>query len=59
MHKYSDNIRSSQKVHKNISTHLLTVLINGVIVQLEQRKGEQISNRSSRNKNLKKWHYCQ
>ena len=30
---------SSQIFHKIISTHLLTVLIIGVILQLEQRKG--------------------
>ena len=30
---------SSQIFHKIISTHLLTVLIIGVILQLEQRRG--------------------
>ena len=34
---------SSQKVHKKISTHLLTVLILGAIVQIEQRKREKES----------------
>ena len=33
-------IKASQNLHKIISTHLLTVLIIGVIVQLEQRKRE-------------------
>ena len=32
---------SSQKVHKIISTHLLTLLIIGAILHLEQRKGDQ------------------
>ena len=32
---------SSQKVHKKISTHLLTLLIIGAILHLEQRKGDQ------------------
>ena len=32
---------SSQNLHKKISTLLLTLLIISVIVQLEQRKGEQ------------------
>ena len=31
-------IKASQILHKNISTHLLTVLITSVIVRLEQRK---------------------
>lgn len=31
--------KSSQNFHKEISTHLLTVLIISVILQLEQRKG--------------------
>ena len=31
-------IKASQNLHKIISTHLLTVLIIGAIVQLEQRK---------------------
>ena len=31
-------IKASQILHKIISTHLLTVLIIGAIVQLEQRK---------------------
>ena len=31
-------IKASQNLHKIISTHLLTVLITSVIVQLEQRK---------------------
>ena len=31
-------IKASQNLHKIISTHLLTVLIVNVIVQLEQRK---------------------
>jgi len=34
-------ILCSQKVHKNISTRLLTVLIISVILHLEQRKGDQ------------------
>ena len=33
-------IKASQNLHKIISTHLLTVLIIGAIVQLEQRKRE-------------------
>ena len=33
-------IKASQILHKIISTHLLTVLIIGAIVQLEQRKRE-------------------
>ena len=32
---------SSQIFHKIISTHLLTVLIIGAILQLEQRKGNK------------------
>ena len=32
-------LKSSQKVHKKISTHLLTVLIISVILHVEQRKG--------------------
>lgn len=31
--------KSSQNFHKEISTHHLTVLTIGVILQLEQRKG--------------------
>ena len=31
-------IKASQNLHKIISTHLLTVLIVNVIVQIEQRK---------------------
>ena len=31
----------SQNLHKKISTHLLTLLIIGAILQLEQRKGDQ------------------
>ena len=31
--------KSSQNFHKEISTHLLTVLTISVILQLEQRKG--------------------
>ena len=34
-------IKASQNLHKIISTHLLTVLIIGVILQLEQRKGNK------------------
>ena len=34
-------IKSSQILHKIISTHLLTVLIISVILQLEQRKGNK------------------
>ena len=33
-------LQRSQNLHKKISTHLLTVLIIGAIVQLEQRKRE-------------------
>ena len=33
----------SQILHKKISTHLLTVLILGAIVQIEQRKREKES----------------
>ena len=33
-------IKATQNLHKIISTHLLTVLIIGAIVQLEQRKRE-------------------
>jgi len=32
---------NSQILHKKISTHLLTVLIISVILQLEQRKGNK------------------
>ena len=32
-------IKATQNLHKIISTHLLTVLIIGAILQLEQRKG--------------------
>ena len=34
-------IKASQNLHKIISTHLLTVLIIGAILQLEQRKGNK------------------
>ena len=34
-------IKASQNLHKIISTHLLTVLIVNVIVQLEQRKRDK------------------
>ncbi|MFR3623203.1 MAG: hypothetical protein ACLTU1_06075 [Blautia wexlerae] len=34
-------IKASQNLHKIISTHLLTVLIISVILQLEQRKGNK------------------
>ena len=34
-------IKASQILHKIISTHLLTVLIIGAIVQLEQRKRDK------------------
>ena len=34
-------IKASQILHKIISTQLLTVLIIGVILQLEQRKGNK------------------
>mgnify|MGYP004572285935 CR=1 FL=1 len=34
-------IRASQNLHKIISTHLLTVLIIGAIVQIEQRKRDK------------------
>ena len=34
-------IKASQNLHKKISTHLLTVLIVNVIVQLEQRKRDK------------------
>ncbi|RHV01176.1 hypothetical protein DXB97_14290 [Firmicutes bacterium OM07-11] len=33
-------IKASQNLHKIISTHLLTVLIIGAIVQIEQRRRE-------------------
>ena len=33
-------IKASQNLHKKISTHLLTALIIGAIVQLEQRERE-------------------
>ena len=32
----------SQILHKKISTHLLTLLIMGVILHLEQRKGQKM-----------------
>ena len=35
--------KSSQNFHKEISTHLLTVLTISVILQLEQRKLEEIA----------------
>ena len=38
---YPDGFIRTQKVHNFISTHLLTVLIIGVILQIEQRKGVQ------------------
>ena len=34
-------IKASQNLHKIISTHLLTLLIISVILQLEQRKGNR------------------
>ena len=34
----------SQILHKKISTHLLTLLIMGVILHLEQRKGNKKNN---------------
>ena len=34
-------IKASQNLHKEISTHLLTLLIISVILQLEQRKRVQ------------------
>ena len=34
-------IKASQNLHKIISTHLLTWLIIGVILQLEQRRGHK------------------
>jgi hypothetical protein len=34
-------LKGLQKNNKNISTHLLTVLIISVILQLEQRKGNK------------------
>ena len=34
-------IKASQNLHKRISTHLLTVLIIGAIVQIEQRKRDK------------------
>ena len=34
-------IKASQNLHKIISTHLLTVLIISVILQLEQRRGHK------------------
>ena len=35
--KASQRVTNSQSFHKKISTHLLTVLINGVIFSIEQR----------------------
>ncbi|MEE0818389.1 MAG: hypothetical protein UIK35_07440, partial [Coprococcus catus] len=32
-------IKASQNLHKIISTHLLTVLIIGVILRIEQKRG--------------------
>jgi len=46
-------LRSSQRsqiLHKKISTHLLTLLIMGVILHLEQRKGNK-KNRRCRKRN--------
>lgn len=43
---------TSQKIHKKISTHPLTVLIISAIVQLEQREREKISFRSSKMKKV-------
>jgi len=40
----------SQILHKKISTHLLTLLIMGVILHLEQRKGNK-KNRRCRKRN--------
>ena len=40
-HVKSRDFRVSQKIHKKISTHLLTVLTISVILQLEQRKGDR------------------
>ena len=40
-HVKSRDFRVSQKIHNQISTHLLTVLAMRAIVQLEQRKGVQ------------------
>ena len=37
--------QGSQILHKKISTHLLTVLIISVILQLEQKEGEQKENK--------------
>ena len=37
--KASQRVTNSQSFHKKISTHHLTVLIIGAILQLEQRKG--------------------
>lgn len=40
-------LQGLQKLSEKISTHLLTALIIGVILQLEQRKGEQKEGKSS------------
>lgn len=42
-------IKASQNLHKIISTHLLTVLIIGVILHIEQRKRVKRSSGSSGN----------
>ena len=39
-------VKTSQKVHKKISTHLLTVLIIDVILHVEQRKRKEKSSGS-------------
>ena len=52
-------IKASQNLHKIISTHLLTVLIMCVILQIEQRKRDKRKGipdvRRTRNDNTADW----
>ena len=52
-------IKASQNLHKIISTHLLTVLIMRVILQIEQRKRDKRKGipdvRRTRNDNTADW----
>ena len=48
-------IKASQNLHKIISTHLLTLLITSVILQLEQRKGSRKEQRGKEVKGQRFW----
>ena len=54
-----ENVKRSQNLHKIISTHLLTVLIMRVILQIEQRKRDKRKGipavRRTRNDNTADW----